>query len=185
MKRIFAAIKFQPNESITQLHYNLKSTYRNERINWVELFNLHLTLKFFGETEETRTPDIIKLLEKISGNHNSFQILFNEAGIFGSHYKPRVIWLGVKDNPELESLARDIIQQMEVLGFIADRQNFVPHLTLGRIKFVDNKARFFKRFQQFKQFSCEPFIVEKYHLFESKLHSNGPEYSELSSFILA
>ena len=184
MKRVFAAIKFEPFDVLTEFHYRLKNTFKVEKIKWVELYNLHLTLKFFGETEEEIISAINHSFKNIAQKHKPFSIHFNKAGIFGSKYKPRVIWLGIEDNPELFDLARDIMSQMDQLGFISDRQNFVPHLTLGRIKFVVNKSLFFERFQQFKSFNSDPIKVEEFHLIESKLHSSGPEYDVLHSYLL-
>ena len=50
MQRIFAAIKIVPDEELSKLIKRLQTALANEKIKWVEPWNLHITLKFFGET---------------------------------------------------------------------------------------------------------------------------------------
>ena len=70
-------------------------------------------------------------------NHKSFTIDFNRTGIFGSRYTPRVLWLGMQNTPqELYDLEEDLLTTFDNIGYLRDRQNFVPHITLGRIKKV-------------------------------------------------
>ncbi len=91
MKRIFAAIKINPNDKSLQIYNELKSACRNDKINWVDPHNLHITLKFFGETEENKIADIVSALLEIAKHHTGFSFYLKDVGIFGSHYKPRVI----------------------------------------------------------------------------------------------
>ena len=184
MKRVFAAIKPVASDEIAQLYHSLKSTFRTEKIKWVDLNNIHLTLKFFGETPENKIQEIHQVLGDISLNNTSFLLQFKDLGIFGSSYKPKVIWLGIEENPQLINLATSMIQQMERIGFIADRQNFVPHMTIGRIKHLEDKHRFFDRFQQIKSFESDAQAIDKFHLIESKLYATGPEYSILHTYKL-
>ena len=52
MKRLFVAIKITPNDEFLKIFQELKQDLKHEKIRWVETRNLHLTLKFFGETCE-------------------------------------------------------------------------------------------------------------------------------------
>ncbi|MCF8369753.1 MAG: RNA 2',3'-cyclic phosphodiesterase [Bacteroidales bacterium] len=184
MKRIFAAIKVVPEEVISALYYSLFSQLKNERIKWVDLNNIHITLKFFGETPEELIPDITQLLKQISNRNTNFLIHFNKIGIFGSSYDPRVIWLGFDKNLKLENLGQEILSKMENLGFIRDRQNFVPHLTLGRIKYIQDKDAFNNAIRKQQQIKIPPRKIQEIHLIESILKPSGPEYISLESFKL-
>ena len=99
------------------------------------------------------------------------------TGIFGSTYQPRVIWLKINDSNGFQTLAGKINEAILPLGFIPDRQNFVPHLTLGRINFLNDKKYFQDIINKYKTFSSEPQMVSEYHLFESKIKPTGPEYT--------
>ena len=184
MRRIFAAIKVVPNENFLRIYYSLKNACKYDRINWVKSENIHITLKFFGEIEENKIDQIIPELQKISTNHNSFNLLLQDVGIFGSSYKPRVIWFGINKSEALEKLAKDILDKMEPVGFIKDRQNFVPHLTIGRIKLVDNKARFTEIISKFESENIQKINISGFYLFESILSSTGPTYKVIKTFSL-
>lgn len=182
MKRIFAAIKIHPDEPLLKLYYALKAACRYDRINWVDPQNMHITLKFFGETAGDLIPGIIKGLQAVAQQHQPFVLQLKGTGVFGSFYKPRVIWLGIPENPALISLGQDILDEMDQLGYKKDRQNFVPHLTLGRIKITDNKERFFDLVEKHREDEMPPQPVQEFLLFESMLSTSGPTYSVLERF---
>jgi len=184
MKRIFAAIRIIPNEKLLQIYNELKSECRNDKINWVVPQNLHITLKFFGETENDKIHDIISVLSETAKRHTGFSFYLKDVGIFGSHYKPKVIWFGVDGMGELKALANDVLDSLEDLGFERDRQNFVPHLTIGRIKYTDNKELFRKTIERYKSVNIQKQTIDRYYLIESILSSHGPVYKVLESFQL-
>ena len=185
MKRLFAAIKINPSEVFFAHYYSLKKQLQHEKIKWVEPENLHLTLKFFGETPEHHIPVINVALSKAVEGFSSFEINIANTGIFGSSYKPRVIWLGIEDKEETLSLATKIISELEYIGIESDRQNFVPHLSLGRIRSLNDKNIFQKVIDQHKEAYIQKEEVKEIHLFESILRPQGPEYKIINSFELA
>jgi len=184
MKRIFAAIKIQPSEIFLNTYFQLKSNLKDEKIKWVELENIHITLKFFGETAENRIGGIKELLLNIGHDHTSFSLSLKNVGIFGSAYNPRVLWFGIKKSEKLISLANDVLDQVGSIGFKRDRQNFVPHLTIARIKFIDDKKRFQEVISRFQTKDIQEQTVEQFYLIESILRPQGPEYKILESFSL-
>lgn len=184
MKRIFAAIKIHPSDEFIRIYNDLKHDFRQDKIKWVELNNFHITLKFFGETDPELIPDIIQSMESIVSSRNSFSITLQQMGIFGSSYRPKVLWFGIDKNAVLNELGMKIINEMEYLGFKNDRQNFVPHLTLGRIKYIDNKKNLSQIVQKYKSVFIQQEIIKEVVLFESILKPQGPEYNILRSFSL-
>jgi len=176
MKRLFVAIKVNPDENFLKIYYGIKNLCKYDKINWVKPENIHITLKFFGETAENRIEPIIAELNKISDQHKPFRLNLSDVGIFGSQYKPRVIWFGIEKSTELESLVSKVINKMHNIGFLKDRQNFVPHLTIGRIKYVDNKDRFSNIISNYNESSIQNLLISSFYLFESKLSSSGPTY---------
>jgi RNA 2',3'-cyclic 3'-phosphodiesterase len=184
MQRIFAAVKILPDEGLIQLLKQMKSALSNDKIKWVDTANMHITLKFFGETPEDRVQEISKALGSII-TPKVFEIQCKGVGIFGSQYKPRVIWLGIKDISKLQQLESKVAVAIEPLGYQPDRQNFVPHLTLGRINFINDKKYFQEIIDRFKSFSSEKQKIPAFHLYESKLKPAGPEYSIIASYSLA
>lgn len=184
MKRLFAAIKITPDEALSSLYYKLKIDLKTEKIKWVDLQNLHITLKFFGETDEDRIPEVSSHLNQVASEYSSFDLRLSGLGIFGSAYKPRVIWAGIEENNTLKELGLSVLNEMDKIGYKLDRQNFVPHLTLARIKFIDNKARLSGIIHTHMNTYINSETITSFHLYESVLHKTGPEYFKLESFNL-
>ncbi|MFU8845056.1 MAG: 2'-5' RNA ligase family protein, partial [Bacteroidales bacterium] len=65
MKRLFAAIKVMPDEEFMRVFMTLKRDLKNEKIKWVDPENIHITLKFFGETPESKIPLINDVLSAV------------------------------------------------------------------------------------------------------------------------
>ena len=182
MKRLFAAIKIIPSEGFLETYYGLKTNLRNDKIKWVDINNIHITLKFFGETPEERIPEINKRLNGIAALHSNFTLDIRDIGIFGSSYKPKVIWFGIEENEQLMKLGLEILTGMDDIGFKHDRQNFIPHLTIGRIKFIDDKKRFQQVIDKYKSLEIQQQDVPGFTLYESILRPKSPEYKVIEQF---
>jgi RNA 2',3'-cyclic 3'-phosphodiesterase len=184
MKRLFAAIKIHPSESFVSLMYLWKHALRNENIKWVETTNIHITLKFFGETEESRIAEIIEGLNMVATKHKPFKFYIKGAGVFGSSYDPRVIWFGIKENKELQNLSTDVLNSMEMIGWAKDRQNIIPHLTMGRIKHVDDKTKLKELVSKNREVDIQEESLNEFYLYESILKPQGPIYNILETLKL-
>lgn len=184
MKRLFAAIKVEPDENLIKIYSSLKSGLRHDKINWVPEQNIHITLKFFGETAEDKIDDICEVLDDVARRHQAFQIHLQNIGIFGSSYDPRVIWFGMDQNAAIGQLADDVLKSVEEIGWERDRQNFRPHLTVGRIKNISDKRVFQQTIAKFKNSELRKFPVNSFYLFESKLRPQGPVYEVVEEFRL-
>jgi 2'-5' RNA ligase len=181
MKRLFAAIKIHPSASYISLFNEISLSLRHERIKWVEPENTHLTLKFFGETDEKKIPGIKQAIEVAVESSHPFSLKIANTGIFGSRYDPKVIWFGIEKQNELESLAKNIFAELEKCGYEAYRQNFVPHLTIGRIKELKDKQLFQQILGKFNTVEIQEEKVTEIILYESILRREGPLYVEVFS----
>ncbi|MBU1370260.1 MAG: RNA 2',3'-cyclic phosphodiesterase [Bacteroidetes bacterium] len=186
MKRLFIAIHVSPEPVLLNLLEMLKTELSNERINWVKPANMHLTLKFLGSVAEAQIPVINDAVRECISGFEPLALQFDKTGIFGSRYEPRVLWLGPdKISPQLHSLANNLLDAMDTLGFIRDRQNFVPHLTLGRIKKLTDKQHFQQVIGNIPQKTYIQTRVDELILFESILHKEGPQYLVQQAFSLS
>ncbi|MBI2639037.1 RNA 2',3'-cyclic phosphodiesterase [Candidatus Peregrinibacteria bacterium] len=127
--------------------------------------DFHLTLKFLGSCEERRCKKIKEELAHIP--FQPFESCLENIGTFGGK-SPRVVWVGLKVPTWLQETAYEIEDHMEKLGFEKERR-FVPHITLARIKFIENPQQFV---EDLKKISVDriSFPVSQFHLFESTLH---------------
>ncbi|MBW7847430.1 MAG: RNA 2',3'-cyclic phosphodiesterase [Bacteroidales bacterium] len=181
MKRLFIAIHVPCNEGITDLLERLRRQLIHERINWSKPENLHLTLKFLGETSDESIPGILKEVSLAVEKVAPFGLVFDRTGIFGSRYDPRIIWVGnhLDAQQPVAALANQVLDACARAGFERDRQNFVPHLTLGRIKNINNKPYFQQVMAALPQKLFQEMMVDKLILFESILRKEGPIYVPL------
>jgi len=184
MKRLFIAIKLIPDDNLLKIYHSLKQALRYDKIRWVNPENFHLTIKFLGKTSEDKIDVISYIINETLSSYSSIDIEVNKIGIFGSSYKPRVIWFGIKDHKQLKSLAVELINNLNAAGFPKDRQNFVPHFTIGRITKVTDKKAFNNTIAGIKDEFIQYAMVNTIILYESILSPKGPQYKEINSFSL-
>ncbi len=149
-------------------------------VKWVRTENLHLTLKFLGNTPEELLKDINERLFFLSKSYERFPLQVSGAGAFPNIKYPRVIWLGVHDSEEIIKLQHDIDESMAGLGFERDDKQFTPHLTIGRVKFMRNKDALIKELATLKEANFGKIEVINITLMKSELKPGGAEHSKLS-----
>ena len=184
MKRLFVAVKIHPSAEFLKTYNSLRSGLKFCRITWVKPESIHVTLKFFGETEERQIPGISRVLTEVAARHKPFVSELVNVGIFGSSYSPKVIWFGIDKSEPLKKLGEDVLQSVETIGWEPERQNFVPHLTIGRIKEVPDKHLFQRIIDEHKKTWMQEFHVQEFNLYESILQKEGPIYRVLESYKL-
>ncbi len=181
MKRLFIAIKIHPDKGFFEEYRKLKSELRQESIKWVEEYNIHITLKFLGDTSEDRIPEITEIMEEAGKVTSPFKFSLKGLGIFGSKYDPRVIWIGIEPYQFLSDQMKLIREKCQKIGFEPDRQNLVPHLTIGRIRFLRDKKNFQQVIDKYRNLSSQGMIADTMILFESILKKEGPVYIPLKT----
>ncbi|MBN2613874.1 MAG: RNA 2',3'-cyclic phosphodiesterase [Bacteroidales bacterium] len=184
MKRTFIAIDIPFSVAIKDCISSFSAALENEKIKWLEPDNLHLTLKFLGETKETMLQTIGDTLAIIASEQPVFDISIKGPGVFKSIVKPTVIWLGVEVNPILETLYSAINVQMEKLGFIPESRKFSPHLTIGRVKYIKEKSKLQQLLQENSTKVFQHFRAGEIVFYESILGYTGPKYIPLGKYQL-
>lgn len=176
MKRLFIAIKIEPGDILIDHYHMLKRGLAHEKITWVSPEKMHITLKFFGDTFEERIPVIVSAMNRVAFSYNEPEFHIKGVGIFGSRYQPRVIWLGIPDGGSISDPADKLMEELEKDGWERDRQNFVPHLTVGRIKFIQDKRNFQAVLDDFGEEELQKVRIGEMILYESNLTPGGPVY---------
>ena len=101
-------------------------------VRWVRREQLHVTLKFLGETRVEAVPEIEAALAGVAAGSRPFRMGLRPGGVFPPSGPPRVVWLGVAPGEELRDMAARVERALLPLGFSPERRSFRPHLTLGR-----------------------------------------------------
>jgi 2'-5' RNA ligase len=150
---------------------------QNVDIKWVTHENLHLTLKFLGNTPEILLPKISESLINIVLSYETFYIKIYTLGIFPNKRHPRVIWVGVEDSGILNKLQKDIEDSMVLLGYQKEEKEFKPHLTLGRVRSQKGILNLINELDNFKERDFGYVSVKSIKLMKSELKPKGAEYS--------
>ena len=142
--RAFIAIELPSEilEPIARLQTRVQQAVPPGLVRWVHPEGIHLTLKFLGDVEQSRLPEIETGLCDACAPYAPFSLRFGDLGCFSNPQRPRVVWVGVQDTSgTLTDLHNAIERAIAPLGFPTDRRGFHPHLTLGRVKNARPSAR--------------------------------------------
>lgn len=182
--RTFIAIKITPGEKLLEIIAELKKSLASEEIRWVDSDNLHLTLRFLGETNPFKVNEISEMLEVISRQFQPFQFELKGISVFKKKTQPRVLFVSIENNLELKQIAAEILEMSKTLGFKSEENTFNPHLTLGRIKFIQNKTDFYALINKFTETKIQSVIVSEVIFYQSILGSAEPTYKPIKIFKL-
>jgi 2'-5' RNA ligase len=178
MSRLFIALKL-PTEIIDDVIYIRKKIFQDEiKRKWEEKDKQHLTLKFLGDVEETKIELIIKKLEGVLKGREKISLEFDKFGFF----LPRILWLSLKADKNLNEIVSQIENEMQDLGFEKEKRSFKPHITLLRIK--ENLSESF--ISSFRNYSLphRKFYCDNISLMKSKLLPGGSIYSDVKNIQL-
>lgn len=155
------------------------------RIKWVETGNLHITLKFLGDTEEKQLADMYDAIGKSIGDAPPFELSLKNLGCFPNIHRPRVIWVGIENGYDgLSDLSKRVEMAVEPFGFEPEKRKFSGHLTLGRVKDNRNVERLTGDLPKF-QIETSIATVSDIVFYQSDLRPQGPIYTPLRAFELS
>ncbi len=183
-KRLFIAVKVKFGQETTKAFHYIQRQLEREKIKWVDPDNVHLTIKFLGDTDEELIDDIKQSLENITQAFPPTRLKMKSMGVFPGMHRPRVLWLGLEHDPVVWQMAATIEQAMTSLGFEPEERDFKPHITLGRIKFLRDRRTLQHLLDKYNNHFFQEIPVDKIILYESQLQPSGPIYTPLGRFRL-
>jgi 2'-5' RNA ligase len=181
--RTFVAIKIQPEKELVQLLGHLQKELFAENIRWPDSAQLHLTLKFLGETSPGQVGQTARILETVAAKFAPFQFSLKGLGFFKSQGQPRVLFAGIDDSEILQKLAQETDHQLAGAGFEKETREFHPHLTLGRIKSIRNKSQLYALVNEFGNAEIQRVDVKEMIFYQSILTPRGPVYKSLKTVV--
>jgi RNA 2',3'-cyclic 3'-phosphodiesterase len=186
MIRAFIAIKVPP-----EIQQAIKKHIRTNAgdipqtlVRWVAPLNIHITIKFLGESSSEKLNILYKLMEAEISQKKSFAISLENVRVFPNYRKPRIIWIGLTPHDELLKINQQVELLASQAGYQRENRPYTPHLTIGRInqgiepQDVD-KIR--KVIDQSKGLSFGTFKAVSLIIVKSDLQPTGPVYSDLVS----
>jgi len=149
-------------------------------VSWVPAGNIHLTLKFLGNTNDSLIPMIKERITKKLSHYNAFYIKIVGVGCFPSEKRPRVLWIGIERSDLLNSIQKDMEAEVEELGFAPEDRPFSPHLTFGRVRSQKGIAEMLRRFTEFRTADFGLVEVKSIHIMKSDLKPTGAEHTSIA-----
>jgi len=175
---IATEIHKETRKELIAVQEKLKKSLKGN-IAWVKPENIHLTLRFLGHIEKTQIEQFKKIITAITKQIKKFYYDLGVIGAFPSLSNPRVIWVGINFGfNELNQINALLEEQLEIIDFGVGEKYFHPHLTIARVKTLQDKGSFEEISKQIRPHQ-EPYIIDKIVLFESELSSKGAKYTKL------
>jgi 2'-5' RNA ligase len=165
MPRLFVAV-YPPDDIVDALRALPREESPNVR--WVPAAQLHVTMRFFGET------DVAPAKERLAGLIPSLAPTTAQLGPRVSRLGRAVVCLPVTG---LDALARAVAEATADLGEPPDPRPFRGHLTLARLR---HRAACGLTGAAFDR----SFAVVRVHLVESVTRSDGAEHATVASWAL-
>lgn len=148
-------------------------------VKWVDSKGIHLTLKFLGNVSLELIKEIKRHLDTLAKNHQRFELNINQVGAFPKKEYPRVIWVGIEQGKnQTIKLAEALEERLVNLGFMKEKRDFQPHLTLGRVRSSRNRSQL-TRLLESVTILPKTMQAETLVLFKSTLTPQGAIYEAL------
>lgn len=176
MHRLFVAIR--PPDHIRDLLIDAMDDAPTLR--WVPDDNLHLTLRFIGEVERPMAEDLARALSAI--RFDRFDLRLSGAGRFDQR-GGGALWAGVEPTAPVSALAMKVDRACQAAGLEPERRAFRPHITIARYG-KSARAAVDPLLRRNAGLVSEPFGVDAFCLFESRLSRHGAHYDQIASFDL-
>lgn len=137
--RLFVAVEIprELRDALREIQNALRETERRSRgasLSIPDAGNLHLTLRFLGETPGDLLPSLLDRLDRALGGAHAFELAIRGAGAFPDLLRPRVLWAGVARSERLAALHRAVADGLKGWPAPPDDKPFKPHLTLARVR---------------------------------------------------
>lgn len=153
------------------------------RISWTRPGNWHVTLKFLGEVEQARLPELGTALRGVC--FGPFALGLGAAGYFPSLTRggPRTLWAGLSVGAEdCAQLAARVDAALAARGFAPEAKPFRAHVTLGRVKALEAGDDWELVGRELGRETFPAAGLSRFVLWRSVLGPEGPKYAALEIF---
>lgn len=182
MVRCFVAVELSDEQmgSVSSVVEELKKSAAP--VKWVDPENLHATLRFFGDVEESDLNQLKLACDDAVSGLQPFAFSLKGVGVFPSWNFVKVVWVGIENGAQELGALSEKLKKLNV-GF-RDKKPFSPHVTIGRVKFAKNKEELAEALKNFENYEFGETVVDRIKLKQSELTPTGPVYSDLHEAVI-
>lgn len=154
-------------------------------VSWPRAENLHLTLRFLGETSEEQATSLGDALAPVLAACARPELTVRGVGAFPNPERPSVIWAGI-ETPDvtLAEIQAHCETVARAIGLKAEKKRFAAHITLGRVRDDRRLGALVRLLGRAREFAAGEFVPAGVTLFRSDLTSGGAIYTPLREFPL-
>ena len=180
--RGFIAIDVPINKPLRDLFDSIKKTGAHVKL--VEADNIHITLKFLGDTQETHVDTIENVIKESIGATQPFTLHLKGTGVFPNKNYVKVLWVGIHHAEPLIPIVKDLNDELSSLGYKKENKPFSAHLTIGRMKSAQGKDDILEILGQYEDTLFSEIPMDSIKLKQSVLTPKGPIYSTRKEIML-
>jgi len=192
--RAFLAVELNDTlrASLADIQQNLKQGLNRHlppgvRLSWVQPSSIHVTVKFFGDTDAQLIQPLRSALEPLMAGALPISLPLERLGVFPSSQHPRVLWIAPttqweqgQEAERLTRLHRMVEDACQPLGLPPEARPFRPHLTLARIKQSERQVgHALMETGLLDRPLSFPLLAASMVLMKSELRSSGSVYTKL------
>lgn len=187
-ERLFLAIALPESARTCLAERVCAVAERAAKVRWVPVENIHITLKFFGDTPAERKAVIEDAMERVVAKVQPFDLAIAGVKIVRRGRRPQMVWATVADSGgALRRLHGRTERLLEQGGFARERRPLSPHITLARVR--DGIASWEQQTleewaETQRDLAAIPLRVDDVVLMQSELKLRGAEYTVRRRFKL-
>jgi 2'-5' RNA ligase len=178
--RTFVAVETSPEIRRRAAEVVARLDRADADVKWVAGENLHWTLKFLGDVEDSRIAGVCGAVAEVARSAPPFSLAVLSVGAFPRAARPRTLWLGAaQGSDEMILLAVMLDDALSRLGFPREARDFIPHATLGRVRGARNLSALATLIDELRDFDAGVMQVDELVVFSSRLTPAGAVYEPL------
>ena len=173
--RAFISVDLDRFEAIQDYIEGLKTIDPTLKV--VDPAQVHLTLKFLGDTDEDLVPKIKDAMYGSVQGIKPFGLKLVGSSSFPSLNRIRVVWVGLEGVMDLGTIASRLDESLASLGIERKQDLFAPHVTVARAKVEAPNPGLRGLIEGRSNVEFGEQIVKCIRLKKSVLTKCGPKYS--------
>jgi 2'-5' RNA ligase len=152
-------------------------------VRWTPATNIHLTLRFLGETEPEKQARFEEALARV--RVEPFILPVSGVGTFIGRGPARVLWAGVgRGHTRLYQLRKQVDEALLTVDSALPMPGFHPHFTIARLDPEHEPKAVALFVERHRDVEAPPFRVAEFQLVASDLRGVAPVYRVVRSFAI-
>ena len=150
----------------------------NSKIRWVPPENLHVTVKFLGNVAKARARNVCELMPKVAEGIEPFDFEVVGLRCVPPGGRVKMIWADIHEPTGRLAAAAGLVETaMTSLRFPREKRQFVPHITVGRVKMTEDSPGLRAAAAQHAETHFGRQDARELVTYSSKLIPNGAVYT--------